>query len=245
MIAAPRPANEAARLAALESYDILDTDREQAYDDFTTLAAQVCGTPIALIGLIDDTRQWFKSKIGLDGDETPRDLTFCGHALADNQMLVVGDALEDRRFHDHPMVLGEPNIRFYAGAPIVNGDGFGLGTLCVIDRVPRTLTSPQRYALAALSRQVMSHLELRRALIALREAEQVKINFVANVSHELRTPLTSIRGALALVRAGQPEVDREAWELLSAALVVRVWPTAATPDPTLTTSVSSSRSAPT
>lgn len=217
MLAPPLPANEPARLAALERYDILDTEREQAYDDFTTLAAQICGTPIALISLIDRERQWFKSKIGLEPSQTPREHAFCAHAIVDNETLIVGDASLDGRFHDNPLVVGNPNIRFYAGAPLVTEDGLGLGTLCVIDRVPRQLTPEQIRALEALSRQVMAHLELRRAMISLRGAEAAKQKFVANVSHELRTPLTSIRGALALVLAGAGALDEDAHELLTAA----------------------------
>ena len=217
MIAPPRLPNEAARLAALESYDILDTERELAYDDFTSLAAEVCGTPIALISLIDDGRQWFKSALGLAITETPREQSFCGHAISDTSTLIVGDAATDERFHDNPLVTGSPDIRFYAGAPLVNAEGHALGTLCVIDRVPRILTDGQRSALESLSRQLMAHLELRRAMVTLRDAEQIKKRFVANVSHELRTPLTSIRGALAMVLDGEASVDGESRELLTAA----------------------------
>jgi len=217
MLAPPLPANESARLAALDRYDIIGSEREQAYDDFTALAAHICGTSMALIGLIDDKRQWFKSKIGMDGDETPRDLTFCSHTFADNRTLVVNDALQDGRFNDHPMVLGAPKIRFYAGAPIVTDDGFNLGTLCVIDDKPHAMTAQQQAALEALSRQVMAHLELRRAMMTLRGTEAAKKKFVANVSHELRTPLTSIRGALALVLDDDTAVDEDAKELLTVA----------------------------
>jgi len=217
MIAPTRPANEAQRLAALERYDILDSEREQAYDDFTSLAAHICGTPMALIGLIDDRRQWFKSTHNMAGTETPRELTFCAHTLVDNQMLVIPDTFKDQRFHDHPSVTDAPKIRFYAGAPIVTDDGYGLGTLCVIDDQPRTLTSAQTSALAALSRQVMAHLELRRAMMTLRGTEAAKKKFVANVSHELRTPLTSIRGALALTLDGDASLDADSRDLLSAA----------------------------
>lgn len=217
MVAPPLPANEDARLAALENYDILDTARDQAYDDFTALAAAICGTPIAVISLVDKQRQWFKSKIGLDIDGTPRDQAFCAHAIVDNRTLIVGDASRDARFHDNPLVVGIPNIRFYAGAPLVTGDGHGLGTLCVIDRVPRTLTAQQIGALEALSRQLMTHLDLRQAMVALREAENAKKKFVAHVSHELRTPLTSIRGAVALVLDGDPALAQDSRELLRAA----------------------------
>lgn len=217
MVAPPLPADEAERLSALERYDILDTVREQAYDDFTTMAAEICGTPIALISLVDKNRQWFKSELGLGATETPRDLAFCAHAIVDKQTLIVPDATADQRFHDNPLVTGSPDIRFYAGAPLVTDDGHGLGTLCVIDRVPRTLTENQVKALEALSRQLMGHLELRRAMISLRGAEEAKKKFVANVSHELRTPLTSIRGALALTLDGDPTLDQDSRELLSAA----------------------------
>lgn len=217
MLAPPLPANEAARLSALESYDILDTTREQAYDDFTYLAAEICGTPIALISLLDKNRQWFKSEFGLGASETPRDQAFCAHAIIDHRTLIVPDATLDARFHDNPLVTGSPDIRFYAGAPLVTEDGLGLGTLCVIDRVPRALTANQIRALEALSRQLMAHLDLRRAMIALREAESAKKKFTANVSHELRTPLTSIRGALALTLDGDTSLDEDSRELLSAA----------------------------
>ena len=217
MIAPPLPANEAGRLAALDSYAILDTAPEQAYDDFTQLAARICGVPIALISLVDQDRQWFKSRIGLDPPSTPREQAFCAHAIVDNQLLVVPDAADDPRFEGNPLVTGNPNIRFYAGAPLVTEGGHGLGTLCVIDRVPRQLTPDQLASLQALSRQLMAQLELRRALEKLTEAERVKQLFVAHVSHELRTPLTSIRGALALVRDAEPDLDADSRELLSAA----------------------------
>ncbi len=217
MVVPPLPANESARLSALDRYDILDSEPEQAYDDFTTLAAQICGTPIALISFVDGTRQWFKSRIGLEVAETPREHAFCAYAIVDNRTLVVGDAGQDRRFHDNPLVTGDPGIRFYAGAPLVTGDGEGLGTLCVIDRVPRTLAADQQRALEALSRRVMAQLELRRAMAVLQSAEAAKKKFVANVSHELRTPLTSIRGALALVLDATPGLDEDAVALLNAA----------------------------
>ncbi len=217
MSAPPVPSNEAARLAALASYDILDTPREQAYDDFTRLAAQICAVPIALISLIDRDRQWFKSRVGLEADQTPRAHAFCAHAIVDNEPMVVPDARADERFVANPLVQGDPNIRFYAGAPLVTSAGYGLGTLCVIDRVPRELSPEQLAALQALSRQLMTQLELRSALIKLTAAERARREFVANVSHELRTPLTSIRGALVLVRESEPDLADDARELLSAA----------------------------
>ena len=217
VIAPPLPVNEAGRLAALDSYGILDTAPEQAYDDFTQLAASICGVPIALISLIGKDRQWFKSKIGLEPPETPREQAFCAHAIVDNQLLVVADAANDKRFEGNPLVTGVPHIRFYAGAPLVTASGHGLGTLCVIDRIPRELTGEQLASLQALSRQLMAQLELRRALGLLTEAERAKKIFVAHVSHELRTPLTSIRGALALVRDSDANLDDDSRELLSAA----------------------------
>ncbi len=173
-IAAPLPANERERLAALARYRILDTPAEQAYDDFTQLAAQICDVPIALISLIDKDRQWFKSWLGLDSPETPREQAFFAHAIIDNQMLIVPDARADARFAANPLVTGSPNIRFYAGSPLVTDEGYGLGVLCVIDRQPRDLTAAQQASLQALSRQLMTQLELRRAMGLLIEAERAK-----------------------------------------------------------------------
>ncbi len=162
--------DETARVAALRRYRILDTEPEQQFDDLTALASQVCGTPIALITLVDDYRQWFKSRVGTTMVETSRSVSFCAHALGRRDLLIIPDAREDERFRDNPLVTGEANIRFYAGAPLTSREGFPLGTLCVIDRVPRTLTDEQAAGLEALRRQVEAQLELRRSLIELQAA---------------------------------------------------------------------------
>ncbi|MFT4511577.1 MAG: GAF domain-containing protein [Planctomycetota bacterium] len=153
---------EAARLEALQSYEVLDSKSERAFDDLTSLIADVCQTPIALVSLIDSGRQWFKSRHGLDAIETPRDQAFCDHAIRKQGVMVVGDAQQDERFANNPLVTGAPNIRFYAGSPLVDTDGHALGTLCVIDREPRHLTSKQLETLEHLSRQVAHLLEMRR-----------------------------------------------------------------------------------
>lgn len=163
-------ANEAARLKALHAYHILDTDPEQAFDDLTLLASQVCGTPIALITLVDEKRQWFKSRVGIDVTQTERSISFCAHAIEQPGLFVVPDTLSDRRFRENPLVVNDPHIRFYAGAPLLTRDGDPLGTICVVDSMPRTLTEEQRAALNALRRQAEAQLELRRKLDELRVA---------------------------------------------------------------------------
>ncbi|MFO7691947.1 MAG: ATP-binding protein [Vicinamibacterales bacterium] len=157
-------AGEADRLAALRRYRILDTEPEQRFDDLALLAAQICGTPMALISLVDRDRQWFKAKVGFDMTQISRELAFCGHAITQAGLFVVPDAQQDARFRDNPLVRGEPGIRFYAGAPLVTDEGHALGTICVLDREPRVLTAAQQAALEALKRQVMAQLELRVSL---------------------------------------------------------------------------------
>lgn len=169
MIEAAKPDNEEARLLALARYRILDTAPEQAYDDLARIAASLCKTPIALISLIDASRQWFKSRVGLEAPETPRWQAFCSHAILDDQTFLVPDTLLDARFHDNPLVTGAPGIRFYAGHPIRTHDGFRLGTICVIDTEPRSLSSAVRSTLPALARQVA--LLLRWRLVSLELAQ--------------------------------------------------------------------------
>lgn len=171
---APLPTDEQARLKALQRYEILDTPSEQEYDDIALLAAQICGTPIAIITLVDEDRQWFKSKIGLDVAETSRDVAFCAYAILPDsrQTMVIRDAFEDERFVNNPLVTSSPFIRFYAGAPLVTPDNYAIGTICVIDREPRDLTEHQLEALQALARQVTLKLELRRMSLLLQTANE-------------------------------------------------------------------------
>ncbi len=165
---APELSNESARLRALDDARILDTPSEKAYDDLVRLASFICGTPISLISLVDQKRQWFKARVGLDVKETARELAFCAHTiLKPDGLTVVEDAAADARFADNPLVTGDPNIRFYAGAPLVTRDGFALGSLCVIDRVPRTLTPQQVDALETIRTQVIREMELRRNAVDL------------------------------------------------------------------------------
>ena len=167
---AAAPSQEAARVAALDRYAILDTEPEQGFDDLVVLASYVCKTPIAMLSLVDDRRQWFKSRVGVQVRETPKDTSFCAHAIQQEDLFVVPDTLKDPRFKENPMVLGEPHIRFYTGAPLINEEGFALGTLCVIDRQPRELDSEQKEALWALSRLALAQMELRQNLQLLKQA---------------------------------------------------------------------------
>jgi two-component system, NtrC family, sensor kinase len=156
--------NESARISALKRYSILDTLPEQIYDDLTALASLICGTPISMVSLVDTDRQWFKSTVGVDMRETPRQHSFCAHTLATARTLVVKDAQQDPRFLTNPAVVGPPGIRFYAGAPIVEPGGHVLGTVCVIDTTPRSLSPIQIAALEALARHAMALMEMRRML---------------------------------------------------------------------------------
>ena len=189
------PADEAARLDALRRYRILDTAPERSFDDLTLLASYICGTPMALITLVDADRQWFKSRVGISISETARAVSFCAHAIEHRDLFIVPDARHDKRFHDNPFVTGEPEIRFYAGAPLVTPDGHALGTLCVLDRMPRTLSREQLEALTALCRQTEGQLELRRHIGELKEAQAEQ----AKLIDELRAAHADVRRLSALI----------------------------------------------
>ena len=196
---APIPQDEERRLEALREYAVLDTAHEPVFDAITALAVAICDVPIATISLIDSNRQWFKSRIGLDDDETPREVAFCAHAMLDDALMEVPNALEDERFAANPLVLGNPNIRFYAGAPLRNADGHALGTVCVIDRTPRTLTDAQRNALHHLSAVVMRLLEARKDVAMVAKAQQAR----ADAERRVRTIADNLPALVAFIDADE------------------------------------------
>jgi GAF domain-containing protein len=161
MPAAPRPVDDLERVATLRGYDLLDTQAERAYDDIVAIARQLTETPIALVSLVDADRQWFKARSGLDATETPRELAFCGYTILQDGPFVVEDATQDPRFRDNALVTGPPFIRFYAGVPLRNPDGFRLGSLCVIDQRPRQLSETALDLLVRLARLVIDQMQLR------------------------------------------------------------------------------------
>ena len=172
-MSAPVPKNEVQRIKVLWQYEVLDTVPEEVFDELTSLAAHICGAPIALITLVDENRQWFKSKVGVTVNETGRNVSLCAHAILQEDLLIIPDTTLDDRFKDNPLVTASPKIRFYAGAPLITPDGHALGTLCVIDKMPRELTEDQKQALRILARHVMTQLELRRHAKELTEARAV------------------------------------------------------------------------
>jgi len=200
-MATPKPIeNEAARVAALHKYAILDTEPEQAFDDLVLLASFICKTPIALISLVDEDRQWFKSKVGVSISETPREIAFCATAIQQPDVFFVPDTLNDERFRNNPLVVSEPNVRFYAGAPLIDEEGHALGTICVIDRIPREFGHDQQAALKALSRLVLAQLEFRRNLMLLKEA----LNDRTKEEHERQRDLIKVQETLLRVMRLRP-----------------------------------------
>ncbi len=204
----PVPPYETERLESLRRYQILDTPPEPDFDDLVLLASRICETPVSVISLVDEHRQWFKAGVGLDATQTARDVAFCAHAICGRELFIVPDTLADERFAGNPLVTGDPKIRFYAGAPLTTPEGHALGTLCVVDQMPRSLSAAQQEALRALARQVMVCLELRRERLERQRAErELRIRTsqhaaVTELSHRAlagESPAELMQAAVALV----------------------------------------------
>ncbi len=203
MIKIPKPVNEIERLKALESYSIMDSLSEKEYDSITQLAAYICETPIAAVSLIDQDRQWFKSQVGLDVSETPRDISFCQHTIMNDELFEVSNALDNEDFVNNPLVTGNPNIRFYAGAPLKDSNGYNLGSLCVIDTKSKTLSQEQRKALRILGDQVVVLLQLRKNNFDLRATQKEYQNFL-----DLSVDLVCITSAIGFFLKANPAFTR-------------------------------------
>jgi hypothetical protein len=211
--------DETQRLAALRRYHILDTPPEPDFDELAHLAAHICGTPVAAMSLIEDRRQWFKAEVGLGVRETPIEVSFCAKATLQPGLTVVQDASTDPRFANNPLVVGHPRLRFYAGARLDTAEGLPLGTLCVLDYVPRTLTPDQGAALKTLARKVVAQLELRyaltqrdEALAASRQAEARQALLVRELHHRNRNQLAVMQALLG----SSARASRSVGELFSA-----------------------------
>lgn len=218
------PENEIERLKALHAYSILDTLPEEDYDNITSIAAQICKTPISLVTLVDEDRQWFKSSIGLDVKQTARDLAFCAHAINQpKDIFVVSDARSDERFFDNPLVTGQPHVIFYAGMPIVDNRGNALGTICVIDNKPGELNEEQKRTLKALSNQVMRLLELRKSKADLEETikkledKNAELErFIYTAAHDLRAPLHQISQLIEMLQEDYgPLIDTTGQDMMN------------------------------
>lgn len=207
---APKPANEEARLSALRGANLLDTLPEKMFDDVVKVASAVCGTPIALVSLVDSERQWFKAVQGLDAKQTPREQAFCAHAILEpGKTMVVPDATADARFVDNPLVTGGPNIRLYAGAPVVTHSGHPVGTVCVIDTVPRELTAEQIECLEALSRQVSNLIEFRRLSRSAIDSAQLQLLAKSDRLRTVQAQNDSLKARVAELEAAL-EAQRKA-----------------------------------
>lgn len=217
MLKAPIKTNEKERLQALHEYAILDTPPSLNLDEITMIASYICNTPISLISLIDKDRQWFKSKVGLDASQTPRDVSFCGHAIYENEVFIIEDPRKDKRFKDNPLVTEQPNVTFYAGAQLVTPSGYKIGTLCVIDTKPNKLDKKQIEILKALSNQVVSIFELQKQNKKIIENQKTFVNnakmlslgeMSSGIAHEINNPLMIILGRINLLEeALNPKIE--------------------------------------
>ncbi|RCH54123.1 histidine kinase [Mucilaginibacter hurinus] len=196
MSAATIPTNEQTRLRDLYGTEMLDTPHEKEFDDIVKLASEICEMPISLISLVDANRQWFKARIGIDVDETDRDISFCSHAILQDNIFEVPDATQDNRFQDNPLVLEDPSIRYYAGVPLVTSQGNRLGTLCVIDRIPRHLNEKQKFGLKVLADNVIKIAELRIKNKHLNYLTQTQKRIISILAHDVRNPLSSIKSVI-------------------------------------------------
>jgi GAF domain-containing protein len=201
-MSAPLQHSEKKRLQVLWQYDVLDSVPEEMFDDLTELAARICEAPIALISLVDEHRQWFKSKVGVTVKETSRDISFCSHAIEQEGLFIIPDATKDKRFSHNPLVTSDPKIRFYAGAPLITPDGHALGTLCVIDKVPRELRLEQQQALRVLARHVMTQLELRRHARELADAHKAR-EATRDELDQANAEIAALKSELASLKGGR------------------------------------------